>query len=148
MARDSGDTGMLEDAAAPKAELTVYFDGSCPLCTAEIGHYAACRGADRLRFVDVSAPGADPGPGLAPQDALRRFHVRRADGQLLSGARAFAAIWAALPGWRHAARAAALPGVPQLLELGYRAFLPLRPALSWLAARLGARPARDPGARR
>ena len=138
--------GTSSDGTAP--ELTVYFDGSCPLCTVEIGHYTACRGAERLRFVDVSAPGADPGPGLAPAEALRRFHVRRADGRLLSGASGFAAIWGLLPGWRMAARVAALPGVLRILELGYRAFLPLRPALSRLAGWLGARPTRAPGAQR
>ena len=130
MVEDRGKT----DGTGSNPELTVYFDGSCPLCTAEIGHYAACRGAERLRFVDVSAPGADPGPGLTSEAALRRFHVRRADGRLLSGAGAFAAIWALLPGWRLAARVAALPGVLRLVELGYRAFLPIRPVLSRLAA--------------
>lgn len=123
-----------------KTALTVYFDGACPLCSAEIAHYAACRGADRLRFVDLSAADADPGPDLTRRAALARFHVRTGDGRLLSGARAFAAIWAVLPGWRPAARLAALPGIPTVLELGYRAFLPLRPALAWLAARRGARP--------
>lgn len=140
MARQGSDGG-----GTAAADLTVYYDGSCPLCSIEIGHYAACRGAQRLRFVDVSAPGADPGPGLAQEAALRRFHVRRADGRLLSGARAFAAIWAVLPGWRLAARLAALPGVTPVLEAGYRAFLPLRPALSRIAARVGARPSRDAG---
>lgn len=139
MTRQGESAARVAEDNGAQADLIVYFDGSCPLCTAEIGHYAACRGAERLRFVDVSAPGADPGPGLSPAAALRRFHVRRADGQLLSGARAFAAIWALLPGWRLAARLAALPGVLRLLDLGYRAFLPIRPALSRIAARIGAR---------
>ncbi len=121
--------------------LIVYYDGSCPLCTAEIRHYAGQPGADNLDFVDISRDGANPGADLTPRDAMRRFHVRRADGRLLSGARAFVAIWELLPRWRWAARIAGLPGMPTLMELGYRTFLPVRPLLSRLASRLGAKPA-------
>ena len=124
------------------ADIQVYFDGSCPLCSAEIRHYASRLGAERLRFVDVSDPDAALGPELSADDAMRRFHVRSPDGKLLSGARAFVAIWQTLPGWRLAARIASLPGVTAILEVGYRLFLPIRPALSWVAARLGARTAR------
>ena len=119
---------------------TVYFDGSCPLCSVEIDHYASRPGAEALRFVDVAADRPDLGAGLSCSAAMTRFHVRRADGELLSGARAFVEIWEHLPGWRPAARMARLPGVLPLMELCYRAFLPLRPLLSRIAARLGARP--------
>lgn len=129
--------------AAPCAP-TVYFDGSCPLCTAEIKHYASRPGGDTLDFVDVSRDNPDLGDGLTPDGAMRRFHVRLPDGTLLSGARAFVVIWQTLPGWRWAARLAAIPGVPTLLELGYRLFLPIRPALSQLARLFGARPANPP----
>ncbi|WP_205964882.1 thiol-disulfide oxidoreductase DCC family protein [Pseudooceanicola lipolyticus] len=132
--------------------LTVYFDGSCPLCSAEVAHYAAQRGGDTLAFVDVSKEDSAIGADLAPGDAMRRFHVRRADGRLLSGARAFIAIWETLPRWCWAARIAAVPGMPYMLEGAYRLFLPIRPVLSKLASVLGARPAnscpRDDGAER
>lgn len=116
--------------------LTVYYDGSCPLCTAEIGHYAACEGASRLRFVDVSESGAEPGPDLTQEAAMKRFHVRLSDGRLQSGARGFAAVWGALPGWRWAARLARVPGMLPLMEGVYRVFLPIRPYISRLVARL------------
>lgn len=118
---------------------TVYFDGSCPLCTFEIGHYASQTGGNHLNFVDVSQEGPDLGSDLSADAAMRRFHVRLADGRLLSGARAFVAIWNTLPRWRWAARIAQIPGVTLALEGVYRLFLPVRPVMSMMAARLGAR---------
>ncbi|MEM8571371.1 MAG: DUF393 domain-containing protein [Pseudomonadota bacterium] len=114
----------------------VYFDGACPLCASEIAHYQAQKGAENLHFLDISAPGANPGADLSAEDAKQRFHVRRADGELVSGARAFIEIWTALPKWRWASKIARLPGIVQLLEGAYRLFLPLRPALSRLFQRL------------
>ncbi len=125
---------------AKETDLTVYYDGACPLCSAEIGHYETRTGADRLCFVNIADESTDAGPDLDREAALKRFHVRRADGTLLSGAAAFTEIWATLPGWHWAARLAKLPGTPLILEAGYRAFLPIRPLLSRLATRFGARP--------
>lgn len=113
-------------------ELTVYFDGSCPLCRAEIDHYASQPGAASLCFRDVSKAEEALGPDLTGPQAMARFHVRRADGALLSGAEAFVGIWRVLPRWRWAARLAALPGAMTVLEAGYRMFLPVRPVLSRL----------------
>lgn len=115
-------------------KLTVYYDGACPLCTMEIAHYQRQAGAENLCFVDASVQG-DLGHDLTQQDALKRFHIRDEYGQLVSGAAGFARIWSVLPRWRWAARLARLPGVIPLLELAYRAFLPLRPMLARVAAR-------------
>ncbi|MEM9757087.1 MAG: DUF393 domain-containing protein [Pseudomonadota bacterium] len=121
-----------------KEPVTVYFDGACPLCTVEIDHYSSRPGAEKLSFVDVSE-GGDPAPDLASDVARRRFHVRRADGTLLSGARAFVEVWDTLPGWRWLARVARVPGIVPVLELAYRGFLPIRPMLSRIARWFGAR---------
>ena len=115
-------------------ELTVYYDGSCPLCRREIALYRSLRGAARLQWLDVSA-GASLGPDLSCEAAMRRFHVRDAQGRLFSGGAAFARLWRALPGWRVPGWLFAAPPLSWLLELAYRVFLPLRPRLQGLVRR-------------
>jgi predicted DCC family thiol-disulfide oxidoreductase YuxK len=114
----------------------VFFDGSCPLCQAEIGYYRRKDRSNALCFIDVSKPDALLPDGLTQKLAMERFHVRDGNGQLISGAAAFIEIWARLPHWRWAARGAALPGIVALLELGYRLFLPVRPALAVIFGRI------------
>jgi predicted DCC family thiol-disulfide oxidoreductase YuxK len=58
---------------------------------------------------------------VSRDEALARLHVRRADGTVVSGARAFAEIWSCLPRWRLLARALeAVPGAMALAEAAYR----------------------------
>jgi predicted DCC family thiol-disulfide oxidoreductase YuxK len=123
---------MSDAQNAPK--LTVYFDGSCPLCRREIAIYRALRGADRLRWLDVSA-GLSPGEGLSCEVAMRRFHVRDEQNRLWSGGAAFTRMWLALPGWRMLGYLFVWPPMSWGLELAYRIFLPLRPRLQRLALR-------------
>lgn len=116
-------------------ELSVYFDGGCPLCRREIALYRRLRGSERLQWLDVSA-GGPLGQDLSCEAALRRFHVRDAQGRLFSGGAAFARLWRALPGWRVMGWLCAWPPMSWLLEWAYRAFLPLRPRLQrWVQRR-------------
>ncbi len=116
--------------------LTVLYDGACPLCRREIGLYRGLPSGAPLCFADVS-DAAQPLPaGSSRAQLLARFHVLDADGRLLSGAQAFLALWAVLPGWRWLARAGRLPGAAWAMERVYRLFLRLRPALQRWAARL------------
>jgi predicted DCC family thiol-disulfide oxidoreductase YuxK len=118
----------------PPPELTIYYDGSCPLCWREVAFYRRLPGADQLDWVDVSV-GAQLGEGLSCDAAMRRFHVREANGRLLSGGAAFARLWRALPGWRVLGWCLAWPPMSWALELIYRSFLPLRPRLQRLVRR-------------
>ena len=77
-------------------EVVVWYDGACPLCRREIGLMRRLDRRRALTFVDVAEPGAAEACPLDPADMLSRFHVRE-DGQLLSGAAAFAAIRPAGP---------------------------------------------------
>ncbi|MEM1154637.1 MAG: DUF393 domain-containing protein [Pseudomonadota bacterium] len=126
------------EQCASAGQTTVYFDGSCPLCSAEISHYVAKDKEQRLCFLDISQQDVNLGADLPTETAMRRFHVRLPDGTLRSGASGFVALWKELPGWRWLAKIARVPGVTLVLELFYQCFLPVRPMLSRFAARLGA----------
>ena len=108
---------------------SVYYDGACPLCRAEIGLYQKAEGAEALDFVDVSQPDVKLPEGLSRDAALGRFHARGPDGRLVSGGAAFAALWSQLPRWRLLGRIARWPILRSLLELTYRVFLKLRPLI-------------------
>lgn len=115
----------MPQTAAPL--LTLYYDGGCPVCAGEIGFYRRRRGAENVRWINLAlCADADLGEDLNREAAYARLHARRPGGELLSGARAFAALWHALPAFRIAGRAAALPGVVHGLEWGYRGFFRLR----------------------
>ena len=116
--------------------LTVLYDGACPLCRREIGIYRGLRPHAPVCFSDVSDDALALPPGTTREQLLARFHVRNRDGQLLSGAQAFLALWAALPGWRWLARAGRLPGAAWAMERTYRLFLRWRPTLQRCALRL------------
>lgn len=125
-------------------DLTVYYDGACPLCRAEIGHYRRCAGAERVTFVDLATVRDDAalGAGLDRAAAQARFHVREADGRLVSGAAAFARLWRRLPAWGWLGRLVevrilGLRPVLLLAEAAYRLFLPLRPHLARGLSRSG-----------
>lgn len=118
---------------AARSEVTVWYDGGCPLCLREI---ALMRRLDRrghIDFVDVSgaAPAACP---IDQAQLLARFHAQEGD-TLHIGAAAFAAMWRAIPLLRPLGLAARLPGVTPLLDVVYRRFLRLRPRLVRLVSK-------------
>ena len=120
---------------AAEERLTVFYDGSCPLCRREIRFYRQRTGAGRLAWVDVSRiDGRQVAEGLSRDMALARFHVRAADGRLLAGGDAFAALWSALPGFAPIGRIFRWGPLRWLLNRSYDAFLGIRPSLQTLAA--------------
>ena len=109
-------------------QLSVYYDGGCPVCTREIGFYQRRRGAESIRWINLATcDDSELGTDLSREAASARLHARDPEGRLVSGARAFAALWQALPAFRLAGRIAAQPGIVHLLEGGYRGFLKIRP---------------------
>lgn len=120
------------------ADLTVLYDGACPLCRREIAVYRnlkPLRPSSAVCFSDISNTSVPLPAGTTREQLLARFHVLSRDGQILSGARAFLALWATLPGWRWLALAGRLPGAVWIMEHTYQIFLRWRPLLQRWAAR-------------
>lgn len=132
---------MLSATVSDDPAVTVFFDGACPLCSREIAFYRGLRGADAIRWIDATrcAPAAFPG-GVSRDVALARFHAALPDGRVVTGARAFLAVWARLPRFRTLARIGSIPPLPTVLEWGYRLFLRIRPLLQRFAAARTAAP--------
>ena len=107
---------------------TVYFDGGCPLCQREIALYQRLDTQGAIRWHDVARSGTGA-HDLDTGAALARFHVRRADGSLVSGARGFVEVMKTIPRLRWLGHALGTPPLPWLAEGAYRLFLPLRPLL-------------------
>jgi predicted DCC family thiol-disulfide oxidoreductase YuxK len=110
--------------AKTQSPLTVYYDGACPVCRREIGFYQK-RTGEAVSYCDVAAE-VCPAPDLRREDALERFHVRLADGSLVSGAAAFLALWRETPGFRRAGALLSSGPVVAVLDKAYAGFLRLR----------------------
>jgi predicted DCC family thiol-disulfide oxidoreductase YuxK len=104
--------------------LHVYYDGGCPVCSREIAFYRTRPGTNGFTWVNVNAcDGAALGPDLTRDQAIARMHVRLADGRLVSGAAAFAAMWRQIPGFRWLGCLLAVPPFGLFAEIGYLGFL-------------------------
>ena len=107
---------------------TVYYDGACPLCSKEIDTYRKANGAEQLNWLDAANCDASMlGGDLDGQTALARMHVRDESGKLISGAAAFAAIWARLPRTRWLGKLMGTRPALWVLEPAYTVFLKIRP---------------------
>ena len=115
-------------------ELTVWHDGDCPLCRAEIALMRRLDTHGSIRFVDATQVNAGACP-LDRKELLARFHASE-DGKLLSGAAAFAAMWRAIPLLRPVGLLARSPKVLPFLEAAYLMFLRIRPVIQRLIRRV------------
>lgn len=106
--------------------LTVWYDGQSPLCVKEIALMRRLDKRDAINFVDASED--DASLPFDREIILARFHVTE-NAETLSGARAIATMWRAIPLLRPFGKAAQNGALEAILEDLYRAFLKVRPKI-------------------
>ncbi len=94
---------MAEPRTDPPQDITVLYNGDCPVCAHEIGTYRkiAQRQGLSIGWCDIMQDQKRLEIlGLSRDDGARRLHVIDGQQRLISGVDAFQAIWQRLPGWR------------------------------------------------
>ena len=85
---------MQTTTATTTPELTLYYDGQCPLCVAEIDFLQSRNAHGQLAFVDVTQTGFEAaGHNISCEAAMAQIHGRTADGQVLVGVPVFASAY-------------------------------------------------------
>lgn len=116
----------MQQTKPTDTDTRVLYNGACPVCSAEIAHYAkyAERQALPLRFDDLSNTDLALW-GVTADQAARRLHVL-ADRQLYSGLPAFQQLWARMPRYSWLARLTNWPIVRPIATVIYdRVLAPL-----------------------
>lgn len=115
-----------------KNPITVFYDGSCGLCSREIRHYKRIAPDTAYLWIDITR---DPEPlkahGIAVEDALRIMHVQDQNGEMHRGVDAFVTLWSEMPYWRRLRPIVKLPLIYSLACFTYTRFA------HWRFKRLG-----------
>lgn len=113
--------------------LTLFYDGRCPLCVAEMRRLATLDHRAQLRFEDIQqADFSDRYPQIDTDAANRILHGLRGDGEMLFGLDVSCLAWQ-LVGHHRWMAILRWPLIRPLADLGYRLFARHRYRLSaWL----------------
>ena len=101
-----------ETTVAPPRGIVTFYNGACPVCRTEVGHYRgidARHGLD-LGWCDISRePDVAAALGVDGEALKRRLHAVDEDGGLHVGLDAFILLWSRLPRFRWLSRLVAFP---------------------------------------
>ena len=114
----------------PSFPITVFYDGSCSVCSAEIEHYRRKDHEGRLVLVDISASDFKPEAyGITLQAFMNELHGIDQRGVVYRGIEAFWAIWQAFPAstlYGMLGIMITLPVINPLARLCYKGFARIR----------------------
>ena len=101
----------------------VFYDDTCPVCTAEINHYKKLKTYHPIEWLGISEHAYLVEEfGYTREQLLRHLHVLRADGVVVKGAAAFTTIWRSLKYYRFLGCAIYKLNLIPLLNLLYEPF--------------------------
>lgn len=114
----------------PLKKLTLFYDGQCPLCQAEIQFLSSRNQSGLLSFVDIHSAQYSPMKvGVSCSQALAAMYAQFDDGELISGVDVFSAAYARanLPflAWLFSR-----PSLQPIFRWGYQFFAKHRHAIS------------------
>ena len=113
-------------------QLTIFYDGQCPLCAAEMRQLAALDQQRRLHLQDLHAPDfSRQYPHIDPVAADRVLHGQLADGTLLYGLDVTCKAWS-LVGRHRWLQILRWPVIGWFANFGYLLFARYRGALAKL----------------
>jgi predicted DCC family thiol-disulfide oxidoreductase YuxK len=119
-----------------KTQLTVFYDGYCPLCLTEMNHLKKLNTEAKLYFVDIQEPSfVDVYPHLNWSALNARIHAQLPDGSLISGLDVTYLAWKLVgKGWVYAPLR--WPVIRWFADLAYLVFARHRYTLSfWLTGK-------------
>ena len=119
----------MKTSLKKEQRLEVFYDGACRLCSMEIDHYRKSQGAEKVRWVDISASDFKADQyGFRLEELEQSIHSRKGR-KIYKGVDTFIRIWEELPGYSWMAKSASFPVVRPFLDAGYFAFAKVRPYL-------------------
>ncbi len=113
-------------------DLTIFYDGGCPLCVAEMEQLHRLDVQGKIAFENIYAEDfAGRFPHIDQQQADRRLHGQAGDGSMLFGLDVTYQAWA-LVGKRSWVAILRWPVIKQLADIGYLFFARYRYSISRL----------------
>ena len=114
--------------------LTIFHDGNCPVCRADVANLKAHNHDANLRFIDIAEPAFDASAyGKTQSELLTEIHAMRPNGSFVSGMEVFRLAYRAVGlGWIIAP--ASMPLLRGPADAAYRLFARHRP---WISRHFG-----------
>ena len=113
-------------------DVTVYYDGECPLCRREIGIYKRLKSSGNIDYVNIETTNFICNDlNLKKSQLKARFHIKK-NGRFLSGGYAFVELWKHYPRLKVLYYIFNSRLMGYVLDMIYNGFLMLRPVLQSL----------------